>query len=125
MSSVHHHPAGADAHASSHGSVKSYAIGFALSLVLTALAFWLVMGKLVPHDWILPGIVSLAVIQLLVQLVFFLHMGSAADQRDNLAIFVFTTVIIAIIVCGSLWVLHNMNANMMLPMPAMPELQGH
>lgn len=124
MSSVHHHPVGKAGHQASHGSVKGYTIGFVLSLLLTALAFWIVKYDVVPHGMVLPGIVVLAVLQLLVQLVFFLHMGTAADQRDNLAIFIFTSVIIAIVVCGSLWVLHNMNANMMHPMDAMPGMHG-
>ena len=52
-------------------------------------------------------------LQLLVQLVFFLHMGTSPEQRENLSPFIFTVLIIAIIVGGSAWVLHNMNANMM------------
>ena len=51
--------------------------------------------------------------QLLVQLVFFLHLGSAPDQRSNTGIFICTALLIAIIVGGSLWVTHNANANMM------------
>ena len=122
MSRVHHHQSPAAVRSASHGSLKGYTVGFLLSVALTVLAFWLVMSGAVPHAMILPGIVVLGVAQLLVQLVFFLHMGSAPEQRDNLAIFVFTAVIIAIIVCGSLWVLHNMNANMMMPTPPMPTL---
>lgn len=100
-----------------HGSVKSYIIGFILSLILTLGSFGMLMVEGVPRHWILPGIVVLAVAQLLVQLVFFLHMGTSKSQRDNLAAFLFAVFIIAIIVVGSLWVLHNMNANMMHPMP--------
>lgn len=125
MSGSHPHPDHAQAHAGSHGSVKGYVVGFVLSLVLTALSFWAVKSGVVPHGMILPAIVVLAVVQLLVQLVFFLHMGTAADQRDNLSIGVFTLLIIAIIVCGSLWVMHNMNANMMHPMDLMPGMHGH
>lgn len=97
----------------SHGTVKSYIIGFVLSLILTLGSFGMLMVEGVPRNWILPGIVILAVTQLLVQLVFFLHMGTSKSQRDNLQAFIFALFIIAIIVAGSLWVLHNMNANMM------------
>ncbi|KDB61837.1 cytochrome o ubiquinol oxidase subunit IV [Bordetella bronchiseptica] len=100
-----------------HGSLKSYLIGFAISLVLTFGSFGLVMAGAVPRGIALAGVVVLCVAQLLVQLVFFLHMGGSKKQRDNVTTFVFTILIIAIIVGGSVWVLHNMNANMMHPMP--------
>ena len=101
-----------------HGTLKSYLVGFGLSIVLTLLSFGLVMAGVVPRSLALPGIVALCVAQLLVQLVFFLHMGASRSQRDNLSAFVFAVFVIAIIVGGSAWVLHNMNANMMHPMPA-------
>jgi len=96
-----------------HGSVKSYTIGFVLSLGLTVLSFGAVMSGAVPAASILPTIVGLAVAQLLVQLVYFLHLGTAPGQRSNLVIFVFTGLIIATVVSGSLWVMHNANTNMM------------
>jgi cytochrome o ubiquinol oxidase operon protein cyoD len=109
-----------DAHVSSHathnasdGSLKSYVIGFILSLILTGLSFGAVMGGVVPHAMILSAIVMFAVAQLLVQLVFFLHLGTAQAQRNNTVIFLLTGLLIAIIVAGSLWVMHNANVNMM------------
>jgi cytochrome o ubiquinol oxidase operon protein cyoD len=57
----------------------------------------------------------LCVAQVLVQLMFFLHLSAKPGQRDNLSIGVFTLLIIAIIVVGSLWVMHNMNLYMMHP----------
>jgi cytochrome o ubiquinol oxidase subunit IV len=106
-----------DAHKhNSHGSLKSYTVGFILSLVLTVLSFGCVMSGAVPQHLVVPGIVVFCVIQLLVQLVFFLHMGTAPDQRDNLSIGVFSLLIIAIVVVGSVWVMHNMNLYMMQPM---------
>lgn len=95
-----------------HGSMKSYVIGFVLSLILTALSFGAVMSGALPHGAILPAIVILAVAQLVVQLFYFMHLGSASE-RDNTAIFIFTGLIIAIVVAGSLWVMHNANVNMM------------
>lgn len=119
MSSQHSHASGADHKHANHGSLKSYIVGFILSIVLTLLSFGCVMSGAVPHDLILPGIVVFCVAQVLVQLVFFLHLSAAPGQRDNLSIGVFTVLIIAIVVVGSLWVLHNMNVNMMHPAPAM------
>lgn len=111
MSNAHAsaHPAGN----ASHGTRKSYTIGFGLSLVLTVLSFGTVMSGLVPQSSMLAGIVVFAVAQLVVQLIFFLHMGTAPDQRSNLAIFLFTGLVITIMVCGSLWVMHNADVNMM------------
>ena len=78
------------------------------------------MSGVVPRDMRLAFIVVLAVVQLLVQLVYFLHMGSSPDQRENTAIFICTGLLIAILVAGSLWVMHNANVNMM-PMPMSTE----
>ncbi|WP_243049151.1 cytochrome o ubiquinol oxidase subunit IV [Dyella sp. RRB7] len=111
---AHHEAAHAD-----HGSTKSYLIGFALSVVLTLASFGVVMSGAVPHDLMMPGIVVFGVAQLVVQLVCFLHMGTSPAQRGNLAIMLFTVLILAIVVVGSLWVLHNMNENMMHPLPRM------
>lgn len=109
MSNAHSHAAADGA----HGSLTSYTIGFFLSLLLTAGSFGAVMSGIVPHTLILPAIVVLAVVQLLVQLILFLHLGSAPAQRNNSVIFVLTALLITIIVAGSLWVMHNANVNMM------------
>jgi cytochrome o ubiquinol oxidase operon protein cyoD len=101
---THHHHA-------EHGSLKSYLIGFGLSLILTFASFGLVMSGTVSPSIALPGVIVLCVAQLFVQLICFLHMGRS--QRDNVTTFVFTVLVVAIIVGGSAWVLHNMNLNMM------------
>ncbi|RAO77893.1 cytochrome o ubiquinol oxidase subunit IV [Dyella jiangningensis] len=117
MSGAHpsHDAAHHDAAHADHGSTRSYLIGFALSVVLTLASFGVVMSGLVPHDLMMPGIIVFGVAQLVVQLVCFLHMGTSPSQRSNLAIMLFTLLILAIVVVGSLWVLHNMNVNMMHP----------
>ena len=113
MSSQHGH---SEAHKSKlHGSLTSYTVGFVLSLVLTLLSFGCVMSGALPQHLVVPGIVAFCVLQLLVQLGFFLHMGTAPEQRDNLSIGVFSLLIIAIVVVGSIWVMHNMNLHMMQP----------
>ncbi|AIF48434.1 cytochrome o ubiquinol oxidase subunit IV [Dyella japonica] len=116
MSGNHHsHDAHHGAEHADHGSTKSYLIGFVLSVVLTLASFGVVMSGKVPHDLMMPGIVVFGVAQLIVQLVYFLHMGTSPSQRGNLSIMLFTILILAIVVVGSLWVLHNMNVNMMHP----------
>ena len=96
-----------------HGNLTGYVVGLGVSLVLTLASFGTVMSGLVPHGAAMGLLALLCVVQLLAQLVFFLHLGSAPDQRANTGIFVCTALLIAIIVAGSLWVTHNANANMM------------
>lgn len=108
------HSSGHDTgHDDSHGSLKSYMIGTILSLVLTLASFGVVMYRLVPPAAGLAAIVVLCVAQLVVQLVYFLHIGASRSQRANTGIFVCTAFLIAVIVGLSLWVMHNANVNMM------------
>lgn len=100
-------------HSGAHGDLKTYGVGFGLSLGLTVLSFAAVMGGAIPHGMILPAITLLAVAQLLVQLIFFLHLGTAPEQRTNTGILVLTVMLIGVIVFLSLWVMHNANVNMM------------
>ncbi|WP_028219765.1 cytochrome o ubiquinol oxidase subunit IV [Paraburkholderia oxyphila] len=100
-------------HDNSHGSLKSYMIGTILSLVLTLASFGVVMLHAVPPGTGLAAIVVLCVAQLVVQLVYFLHIGASRSQRANTGIFVCTAFLIAVIVGLSLWVMHNANVNMM------------
>ena len=97
----------------SHGSVKSYLIGFVLAAVLTIIPFWAVMsGSLSPMATGLTVVIT-AVLQVLVHLVFFLHLDWSKEQRMNVAAGLFTVLVIAIIVVGTLWVMWNMNYFMM------------
>ena len=93
----------------SHGSVRSYVVGFILSVVLTVAAFGVVMG---PTESII-AIAVLAFIQILVHLVFFLHMNTSSSQRWNVVAFGFTVMVAVIVIGGTLWVLHNVGAHMM------------
>jgi cytochrome o ubiquinol oxidase operon protein cyoD len=96
-----------------HGNLSGYVIGFVVCVVLTLASFGAVMTGLLPRSVVMGVLVLLCVAQLVAQLVFFLHLGSAPDQRSNTGIFLCTALLIAIIVAGSLWVTHNANANMM------------
>ncbi|HEY0293896.1 MAG TPA: cytochrome o ubiquinol oxidase subunit IV [Bordetella sp.] len=98
-------------HAAGRG--RRYATGFILSLLLTVLSFGAATLRGFSHDSMLGLVVVLAVVQLLVQLVYFLHLGSAKDARENTVVFTCTAMLILIIVAGSLWVMHNANLNMM------------
>ena len=101
-----------------HGDLKSYLIGFFLSVVLTALPFGLVMTGSLEHDMIAPVCFAFAAVQIVVHLVYFLHMNSKSSRSWNGAAFLFTLVILLILLVGTLWVMYNMNLNMMV-MPGM------
>jgi len=96
-----------------HGTVKSYLTGFILSVILTAIPFALTMGHFLPASSLVPVIVILAVVQIVVHLYFFLHMNASSSQVWNNAAFVFTVLIVAILIVGSLWVMFHLNSNMM------------
>ncbi|MCO5399124.1 cytochrome o ubiquinol oxidase subunit IV [Ralstonia soli] len=96
-----------------HGSVRSYSKGLLLSVAMTAAAFGIVMSGALSSAATMAVIVGLCVAQLLVQLVYFLHLGFGTGQRGNAGIFICTALVIAIVVAGSLWVMRNANLNMM------------
>lgn len=96
-----------------HGTLKSYVIGFILSLVLTLASFLLVSEHLLPAWTLILTIVGLAVVQVVVQLLFFLHLGSDSKPYWNIIIFLFMLVIMAILVIGSLWIMYNLDYYMM------------
>jgi cytochrome o ubiquinol oxidase operon protein cyoD len=108
-------PAGAAAHGEgqSHASVRGYVTGFGLSVLLTAIAFALVMSGAVPAATAVPAALGLGVVQMAVHLVYFLHMDRASSRTWNMAALVFTVIIVAILVVGSLWIMYHMDYNMM------------
>ncbi|OAT25734.1 cytochrome o ubiquinol oxidase subunit IV [Proteus myxofaciens] len=98
----------------SHGSMKSYLIGFILSVILTVIPFWMVMEGTATPSTILWTVVAMAVVQIVVHLVCFLHMNTSSEERWNVVAFLFTLLIIGIVVIGSLWIMYNLNINMMM-----------
>ncbi|MCT8234073.1 cytochrome o ubiquinol oxidase subunit IV [Proteus mirabilis] len=97
-----------------HGSMKSYLIGFILSVILTVIPFWMVMEGTATTSTILWTVVGMAVVQIVVHLVCFLHMNTSSEERWNVIAFLFTLLIIGIVVIGSLWIMYNLNINMMM-----------
>lgn len=97
-----------------HGSVKTYMTGFILSIILTGIPFWMVMTGTASHATILGVVLASAVVQILVHLVCFLHLNTSSSERWNLVAFAFTVLIIAILVVGSVWIMWNLNQNMMV-----------
>ncbi|MCC9626033.1 cytochrome o ubiquinol oxidase subunit IV [Thalassospira sp. MA62] len=105
----HHGDGGA-----AHGSFKGYMVGFILSVILTAIPFWMVMegvldSKMATALWVM----GLGVVQIVVHMVCFLHMNTKSEGGWNMLALIFTVVIVAIAIAGSLWVMYHLNTNMM------------
>ncbi|HUC31522.1 MAG TPA: cytochrome o ubiquinol oxidase subunit IV [Candidatus Paceibacterota bacterium] len=97
-------------------TLKSYVIGFVSSVVLTLAAFSLVMYPGFFHasyGVLVPAIILLAIAQLFVQLIFFMHLASESELRWKLAAFISTVGIVLIVVVGSIWIMNHLNYNMM------------
>ncbi|MCU5772018.1 cytochrome o ubiquinol oxidase subunit IV [Erwiniaceae bacterium BAC15a-03b] len=101
-------------HGAAHGSVKSYMIGFVLSIILTGIPFWMVMDGGATHSTILAVVLICAVVQVLVHLGYFLHLNTKTEDGWNMIAIVFAALIILIVVVGSIWIMWNLNYNMMV-----------
>lgn len=97
----------------SHGSVKSYVIGLILSIVLTLVAFGVVMSGGFSDTVAVVTILAMAVLQVLVQLIMFMHMNTKSDGGWNFISFVFTLTILVLVIGGSIWIMHHLHLNMM------------
>jgi cytochrome o ubiquinol oxidase operon protein cyoD len=96
------------------GSLKTYAVAFILSIGLTAVAFTLAgLSGGLSKGVVLVGILAAAIVQILVQLRFFLHLGTGPSVRWNVLSLVVTLVIMLLFVGGSLWIMANLNSRMM------------
>ncbi|WP_020653434.1 cytochrome o ubiquinol oxidase subunit IV [Massilia niastensis] len=101
-----------------HYSPKDYAIGFVLSLILTAIPFWLVMGNVLPPETTRFVILGFAGVQMVVQMIYFLHLNAKSEEGWNMMALILTVILLVIVLSGSIWVMYHMNANMMPGMGA-------
>ncbi|WP_407079137.1 cytochrome o ubiquinol oxidase subunit IV [Candidatus Williamhamiltonella defendens] len=104
----------ADSRVAHQDGLKLYVVGFILSVMLTVIPFMMVMNQSASRTVILATVITTAVVQIIVHLVCFLHMNGASEERWNLVAFIFTVIIIAIILVGSLWIMHHLNINMII-----------
>ncbi len=103
-----------DSTGASRGSLKSYGAGFILSIVLTVIAFALVMSAALPRWAVLLGIFGAASVQILVHLHCFLHLNTSSAMRWNLLALLFALLIMTLFVGGTLWIMYHLNYRMML-----------
>jgi len=123
--SAHDHAEGhGHAHGgAAHGSFKGYLIGFVLSVILTAIPFWLVMSGAIDNKQATAIVImAFAVVQIVVHMVFFLHMNTASEGGWSMLALIFTLILVVIVLTGSLWVMYHLNANMMPGLHEMREM---
>ena len=105
------------------GSLNGYLIGFGLSVVLTAIPFWLVMADVLDNKIATAiSIMAFAVVQIVVHMIFFLHMKASSEGGWVLMAVAFTLIIVVITLSGSLWVMYHLNTNMMPTLHEMNQL---
>jgi len=99
-----------------------YSIGLALAVILTVTSFWAANTSLLWGPGIPLGLAVLAIAQMGVHIVFFLHITSGPDNTNNILALAFGMLIVILVVIGSLWIMSNLNENMM-PGPELMNLQ--
>ena len=104
-----------------HSTFSGYMIGFFLSIILTAIPFAVVMGDVFENRTTTVLVISaFAVVQILVHMVFFLHMNGKVEGGWTLLSTIFSVIFVFIVISGTLWVMYHMNTNMMPMHPNAP-----
>ena len=107
------HGHGHDVH-EAHGSFRGYVIGFVLSVILTAIPFWLVMSGVLGNPALTGFIImAFAVVQIIVHMIYFLHMNFRSEGGWSILAMAFTIILVVILLSGSMWVMYHLNTNMM------------
>jgi cytochrome o ubiquinol oxidase subunit IV len=93
--------------------VLIYTLGLFLAVILTATSFWAANTSLLWAPGVALGLAVLAIAQIGVHLVFFLHITTGSDNTNNVLALAFGMLIVILVIAGSLWIMTNLNANMM------------
>ena len=102
--------------------VGIHTIGLVLAVALTAISFWVANTSLLWGPGVHLGLAVLAIAQMGVHLVFFLHITTGADNTNNVLALAFGLLIVFLVIGGSLWIMANLNHNMM-PMDQIMQMQ--
>jgi cytochrome o ubiquinol oxidase subunit IV len=100
-------------HQEATANYLSYTVGLGLAVLLTIASFVVAQTSLLWPPGIAVGLVVLAFAQIGVHLVFFLHLGSGPDHTNNILALAFGLLIVFLVITGSVWIITNLNANMM------------
>ena len=103
-------------------AIQGYVTGLALSVLLTGISFYVVYTHLIWAPAIPIALAVLAVAQIGIHLVFFLHLTTAPDNTNNVLALAFGVLIVALVIGGSIWIMNHLNERMM-PMPQMMQMQ--
>ena len=95
--------------------VLVYTIGLGLAVILTATSFWVANTSVLWGPGIHLGLAVLAIAQMGVHLVFFLHITTAPDNTNNVLALAFGVLIVILVIAGSLWIMDNLSSNLMPP----------
>jgi cytochrome o ubiquinol oxidase operon protein cyoD len=106
---------GADPQERTSSDAFVYTIGLVLAVILTATSFWVTNTSLLWGPGIPLGLAVLAVAQMGIHLVFFLHITTGPDNTNNVLALAFGVLIVILVVAGSLWIMTDLNDNMMPP----------
>jgi cytochrome o ubiquinol oxidase operon protein cyoD len=104
-----------EGHVEVPASVAVYTIGLSLAILLTAASFWVANTSLLWPPGVPLGLAVLAIAQMGIHLVFFLHITSGPDDNNNVAALAFGVLIVTLVIAGSVWIMANLGANMMPP----------
>jgi cytochrome o ubiquinol oxidase operon protein cyoD len=111
-----------EAHGDVRTRVRGYGLGLALAALLTAASFWVVTSHVIYDPGVRVAVLTLAVAQIGIHLVFFLHITTSPDNTNNILALAFGTLIVVLIVFGSIWIMTHLNRNM-LPMDQLMQMQ--
>jgi cytochrome o ubiquinol oxidase operon protein cyoD len=96
-----------------HGSLRGYLVGYLVAALLTIASFLAAETSALTPSSVTAAITVLAIAQMLVHLIFFLHISTSPNQRTNILAFAVTLIIVSMIVAGSLWIMSHLESNMM------------
>jgi cytochrome o ubiquinol oxidase subunit IV len=95
-----------------------YTIGLLLALILTATSFWVANTSLLWPGGVGLGLAVLAIAQMGIHLVFFLHITTGPDSTNNVLALAFGVLIVFVVVAGTMWIVTDLNDNMLMPSSA-------
>jgi len=97
-----------------HASFREYMVGFWLSVVLTVIPFWLVLGDVLDSAGLtIFFIIALGTVQMIVHMIYFLHLSTKSEAGWIIISLAFTVMLVVITIAGSIWIMYHLDRNMM------------
>ena len=102
-----------DMHHGWNASFKPVILGFILSIICTVAIYRIISYAHLRYESLVITVVGIGCLQVILQLIFFFHLGLESKPRWNLVLFLFTLLIVFIVILGTLWIMHNLRYNLM------------